>query len=303
MPVKQVVISILFFLSLTPANAQTARALLVAIDKYPEYSGWNEIHATNDIKIILPMLKRQGFLSGNIKTLTDQQASKKVIVKAIKQLASDTRPGDHIYIHFSCHGQQMADDNNDEGDKLDEALIPYDAPMRYSKGVYEGHNHLRDDELGLLLDDIRRKAGDKGSVVLTLDACHSGTGDRDHEDGIYVRGTTYLFAPPDFIAPPAAGSLLTDKPRTLPGAASLTVIAACMPDQLNYEYRAEPDGSYYGSLSYALCDVLINGIPMPFTAFRSALEQRITELRPPRGKIQTPLLQTSDEKKAFRIGL
>lgn len=92
----------------------------------------------------------------------------------------------------------MADDNGDETDGLDEALIPYDAPRRYQKGVYVGEKHLRDDELGSLLDDIRKKTGDKGTVTLALDACHSGTADRDKGDDVYVRGTSYVFAPKDF---------------------------------------------------------------------------------------------------------
>ena len=40
------------------------------------------------------------------------------------------------------------DDNGDEEDGLDEALIPYDAQFWYAPGEYEGQNHLRDDELG-----------------------------------------------------------------------------------------------------------------------------------------------------------
>ncbi len=157
MPVKQIVTTLLFYFFFVSVKGQTSRALLVAIDKYPSESGWNEIHATNDIYLLKPLLIKRNFAPAHVTVLLNEQATKDAIVKALKQLAKDSRHGDYIYIHFSCHGQQMADDNGDETDGLDEALIPYDAPRRYQKGVYVGEKHLRDDELGSLLDDIRKK--------------------------------------------------------------------------------------------------------------------------------------------------
>lgn len=303
MSVRQLLIAILFALSFVSASGQVQSALLIAIDKYPESNGWNEIHATNDLQLIGPMLAGQGFLQKNITALTNEQATKEAIVGALKQLRVNSLAGDNIYIHFSCHGQQMADNDGDEPDGLDEALIPYDAPRRYDKGVYEGKYHLRDDELRLLLDDIRLKVGAIGSVILTLDACHSGTGDRDCDDDTYVRGTAYIFAPPDFIHPEGDGKPFIGQITAAPNMATLTVIAACQPDELNYEYRCPSSGSYYGSLTFALCRLWQAEKPSSVDALRTALGEQMIKLKPRRGKIQTPLLQTSDEKRVFRIGL
>lgn len=303
MPARLLTIAVLFLFSFVAASGQTSRALLIAIDKYPDQSGWNEIHATNDLKLLKPMLSEQGFPKENIAVLTNARATKAAIVKNLKQLAANSRTGDHIYIHFSCHGQQMADNDGDEEDGLDEALIPYDAQRRYSNGVYEGDYHLRDDELGLLLDAIRLKAGGKGSVILTLDACHSGTGDRVYDTGTYVRGTTYIFAPPDFVRPEGDGKPFIGEIKSAPNMATLTVIAACHPDELNYEYRSPSSGNYYGSLTFALCHIWRTKKPSSVEALRIALREQMIKLKPRRGKIQTPLLQTSDEKKVFRIGL
>ena len=156
MPVKQIVTTLLFYFFFVSVKGQTSRALLVAIDKYPSESGWNEIHATNDIYLLKPLLIKRNFAPAHVTVLLNEQATKDAIVKALKQLAKDSRHGDYIYIHFSCHGQQMADDNGDETDGLDEALIPYDAPRRYQKGVYVGEKHLRDDELGSLWEIMRK---------------------------------------------------------------------------------------------------------------------------------------------------
>lgn len=303
MSVKQFVAAIILFSSVFSANGQSARALLVAIDKYPEQNGWNEIHATNDIKLIEPLLLRSGFASQNIAVLTNEQAIKAEIIKQLRLLAANSRTGDYIYIHFSCHGQQMSDNDGDELDGLDEALIPYDAQRRYTKGVYEGENHLRDDELGLLLNAIRSKVGGRGSVLLTLDACHSGTANRDYDDDTYVRGTTYIFAPPDFAPPPKDNKPFIEQIASNPKMATMTIIAACHPDQLNYEYRCPSSGNYYGSLSYALSRIWQHDKPLSVADLRTTLAAQMTLLKPRRGTIQTPLLQTSNEKRIIKIGL
>ena len=100
----------------------------------------------------------------------------------------------------------MEDDNGDEADELDEALIPYDAQSTYQKGIYEGENHLRDDELEKFLISIRQKIGIDGSVLITFDACHSGTANRIEEyvedDDAPIRGTNVIFSSnPFYIAP------------------------------------------------------------------------------------------------------
>lgn len=292
----------LLFSALTAAE-QRNRALLTAVGTYPEGSGWAKIHAANDIGIVVPMLRTKGFSEKDIAVLQNEQATKSAVCGALRRLAADSRRGDRIYIHFSCHGQQMADDNGDEPDGLDEALIPYDAPRRYTPGVYEGENHLRDDEFGELLDALRLKVGEKGSVVAVLDACHSGTGDRDNDDEVYVRGTSYIFAPPGFAPARQTGDRVVYDIRTAAGMAPLTVIAACRPDQLNYEYRSPEDGRYYGSLTHALCSVMqeTDGA-IPLTTLFAELKARITHQNAKRYRIQTPLIETSDEKGTFRIG-
>lgn len=95
--------------------------MIVAIANYPKESGWNSIHSNNDLQILLPQFDRLGF---RINTLTDKHATKKNIIQALQHLIKQLKAGDDVCLHFSCHGQQMEDDNGDEADELDEALIP-----------------------------------------------------------------------------------------------------------------------------------------------------------------------------------
>lgn len=301
--IKSVIITVLLMCISLFCQGQTNRALFVAIDKYPPESGWNDIHSTNDAKIVIPMLEHTGFRKNNIISLINEKATKAAIVKELTNLCNRSGKGDCIYIHFSCHGQQMIDDNGDEEDELDEALIPYDAKRRFSAGIYEGQNHLRDDELELYLNKIRVKIGTGGSVTLVLDACHSGTANRSTDDDMYVRGTTYIFAPHDFIPTTRKPHKNMTKLEARSGLGSMNVFSACQPDQLNYEYFCPEDRLYYGALSYAFCNI-VNGKDFNLSAiqFQNEVEKQVENMFISKKIKQTPSLETTDENKRFKIG-
>ena len=236
--------------------AQQKHALIVAIANYPTESGWSKINSDNDKALLVPEFKRLGF---KVTTLQNEQATKRAIIQSLSHLAKQVHPDDYVCIHFSCHGQQMEDNNQDEEDRLDEALIPYDAYLSYKKDIYEGTNHLRDDELEEHLTIIRRKLGEKGSLLVTLDACHSGTADRDEEyvedDDAPIRGTSAIFSSNPFFLSPENKNV--ERQITLPqqkGMSSYCIISACQPFQRNFETKVE--GIYYGTLSYALYQTL-----------------------------------------------
>ena len=53
---------------------------------------------------VAELLKNANYDMGNITELVNQQATKAVIVNAFGKLASESKRGDIIYIHFSGHG-------------------------------------------------------------------------------------------------------------------------------------------------------------------------------------------------------
>ena len=157
-------------------HAETRRALLIGISDYgnamEDPNKWANISGANDIELLTPLFKEQGF---SVISLVDGEATHAGITKAFEKLIKKSKKGDIVYVHFSMHGQPFEDLNGDEEDGWDEALIPVDAQMQYSKGVYEGDNHLLDDELEGYFDKLRRKIGSTGQLYVVLDACHSGT--------------------------------------------------------------------------------------------------------------------------------
>lgn len=221
---------------------QSRHALLIGIGNYPEDSGWNKIHGNNDISIIKSSLIRQGVSEDSIVELMDASATKERILNAFDNLSSRLQPGDVAYVHFSGHGQQISDLNGDEDDGFDEAWIPYDARKSFEAGVYEGQNHLTDDELNTIFTRLRVRVGGRGKIIIVADACHSGSGSRGMPDETeFVRGTS-----DKFIIPQQASNV-----KKKPEPTEWLFVAACKPYQSNYEYRS-PSGEYYGVLTYVI---------------------------------------------------
>eukprot|EP00403_Amphidinium_massartii_P029033 CAMPEP_0178404166 /NCGR_PEP_ID=MMETSP0689_2-20121128/17740_1 /TAXON_ID=160604 /ORGANISM="Amphidinium massartii, Strain CS-259" /LENGTH=1059 /DNA_ID=CAMNT_0020025135 /DNA_START=238 /DNA_END=3413 /DNA_ORIENTATION=- len=108
-----------------------------------------------------------GFNISHIRQLRDDQPqrmpTKKNMVAALNWLVAGASPGDHLFFHYSGHGSQQADQNNDEMDGKDETLVPVD---------YQTAGMLSDDDMRRILVSSLPK-GVRLTVI--LDCCHSGT--------------------------------------------------------------------------------------------------------------------------------
>ena len=244
----------IFFLStLFCANiafAQTKRALLIGISDYG-YAGkpdtWGNIHGANDVNLIYPTLKNKGFL---ITKICNRTATAKKIRSELKKLVSTCKLGDFVYIHFSGHGQPFEDLDGDEEDGWDESIIPYDAQMKYIKGSYEGKNHIKDDELNIYIQNIRRKVGQKGFVFVVIDACHSGSSFMGDEEEAFVRGTNKGFTMTGKEYRPRLNTKGNFSIKASDNLANIIILEACRSYQSNYEIKE--NGIYYGPLSFYL---------------------------------------------------
>ena len=185
------IVCIILLLTVSLAvSAQTRRALVIGIGQQ-EDKGWGKINGDRDVPFVEEMLTNAKFKARDVKKLVNQQATKAAIVNAFKSLASQSKRGDMVYVHFSGHGQQMKDVHNDEKDGLDECWIPYDA-YRKPCEKDKGEKHLTDDEVNYYLNAIRDKIGDTGKILVVIDACHSGDAARGDEDEV-VRGVEDIF--------------------------------------------------------------------------------------------------------------
>lgn len=238
-------------------EARIKKALLIGVSDYgntnEDPNKWANISGANDVMLLTPLFKEQGF---DVTSLVDAQATYAGITQSLKKLTKDSKKGDIVYIHFSMHGQPFEDLNGDEEDGWDEALIPVDAQMFYSEGVYDGKNHLLDDELEVYINDIRHKIGKDGQLYVILDACHSGTASRGDDD--HVRGTREGFTRSGKDYTPDRTQETNDyfTVSTKKGQSPVTFIEACRSYQVNKEVRDVETNTWYGSLSYYIAQAM-----------------------------------------------
>ncbi|MDE7419540.1 MAG: caspase family protein [Muribaculaceae bacterium] len=247
------------------------RALLVGIGKYDtRKTGWSVIHGDNDVDMLTKYLINSGYKETNIKCLKNGQATKAAIVNALKELAMQCRQGDKVIFHFSGHGQPISDLNGDEKKKpFDEAIVPYDAyrTRRYKIGnnYYNGENHLIDDELNHLINNIKKKIGKKGYLLVSFDACYSEGMEMaksmiNHNDVKKIgpiRGTADILR----ISRDSKVARIP-RPKMFSDGAKMAVVSACRDYERNYEYHESGTNRLYGSLSYCLMKLIETGLSM-----------------------------------------
>lgn len=264
---RLILLLILCAVGFNAVSAPEKRALIIAIGRYDKKSKWRPLSSRKDMQIVREaLIQYLQFPVDNIDTLVDADATRKGIYDALTKLASEVKEGDMVVIHYSGHGTQMSDDNGDEMDGLDEALVPYDAPEKtalsfgkysgYKSGkvVYNGDLHMRDDEFGSLVNLIRQKAGSKGHVVVIMDSCHSGTATRGNGTG-NVRGASDPLILPNASKPASAKEdkdagfgLASENAEADPAKlAKFVLMTGASANESNYEYDEES----VGSLSYA----------------------------------------------------
>ncbi|KAG7370731.1 caspase domain containing protein [Nitzschia inconspicua] len=142
------------------------RAVLVGINYRGQKGELRGCH--NDVFNMYNYLQDyHGFQDADITVLVDDgdhgQPTKANILAAYHNVVRQSRAGDAIFLHFSGHGTKVRDQNGDEDDGYDEAMVPLDFKQS-----------------GLILDDDLYDIFVKGlpagvHVVAVCDCCHSGT--------------------------------------------------------------------------------------------------------------------------------
>lgn len=249
-------------------QAQTKRALIIAIGDYPDpdKNGWRPINSLNDVSLIQNALLKQQFKQENIAVITDAMATKSGIEKALDKLIASAGEKDVVVIHISSHGQQLEDDNeSEEMDGLDEAIVPYGAIYSMDKSIYTkaAEGYFRDDLFGEKVTQLRNKLGKEGDLLVTIDACHSGSGTRGTGTAL-ARGNNSPMVSANFekkkLPARDAGGVFKESTRTklnTSDAATYVVLSGAQAQELNFECL-DDEKKPVGSLSYAFSKALTN---------------------------------------------
>lgn len=236
-----------------PESQAGRKALLVAIDKYPDPSN-HLFGCVNDLRLMRAVLeKTYGFAAEDIVELTNSDATTQNVLKAIRtQLIEGTGPDDLAFFFFAGHGTGVKDLDGDEADGIDEVIVTHDFNPLKPKTWFT------DDLIFELFQRIPA-----GRVLAVHDCCHSGSSNRGtavpgpetaDPDAILYRFTDAGFRSFDLDAPaatkrPAHGILTATQP---PGHAFL---AACRDDQFAAE--AVIGGNRHGLFTTRIANALL----------------------------------------------
>ncbi len=231
-------------------------ALLIGIGQYDPANGWESLSTKNDVDVMEKTLLKRGLISANIHKLTDQQATKTGIENALKMLIDTLQPGKQLVILYAGHARQLPDNNADETDGYDEAIVPYDAPPA---SQIQPNGYLRDDELNQYLTRIRAALGPTGSVWLIFDSCHSQTLNRGQmaqriRGGVAPMGSPNKTRPRQARNVPLHSSDWYENPTVSTSLAPYVLFAATTDSGPNFE-TTDASGRSYGPLTRAIGEV------------------------------------------------
>jgi metacaspase-1 len=231
------------------------RALLIGINRY-QIDGADLRGCVNDVKDLSAVLVEfYGFSKKDITVLTDGAATKKAMEAGIKALVRDSKKGDVAVLHYSGHGSNVPDDNDDEADGRDEILCPTDLDWK---------DPLRDDWLRSTFDGLR----DGVSFTAIMDCCHSGTNTREFLPPDAPVKQRYLPSPWGLVAAESGRSLprkvLSELRKSAPAARKARdIVNADLPELLITGCRdtqtsadAFINGRYNGALTYGLVNAI-----------------------------------------------
>jgi metacaspase-1 len=225
-------------------------ALLVGINNYSTIN--NLQGCVNDVTNMRSILKTFfAFTNNDIRVLTDERATKKNILDRLEKMVTGSKPGDVAIFHFSGHGSQIRDRENDElNDHMDELICPYD--MNWDDGF------ITDDMLKTILDKLPE--GVKMEII--LDCCHSGTGTRETGQCSFEGFGEPFFATSRYAPPPVdiECRIQGDEELMKPARAFRTdediilnhvLWAGCKDSQTSAD--ADIEGRFNGAFSYYFC--------------------------------------------------
>lgn len=123
--------------------------------------------AHKDAQEFTQLMQRKGGVT-TVRELTNEAATMAAVESAFTEEASRlTMPGDEVFVYWSGHGALISDVNGDEQDGYDECLLLHDTSRESLASLQQ--SMLSDDRFGRWIQKL-----DGRSVVLIIDACHSG---------------------------------------------------------------------------------------------------------------------------------
>jgi hypothetical protein len=222
-------------------------ALLIGVARYPRLDPGDQLSGSvNDVEALRKLLvERLRFRPEHVRTLVNAEATGEGIREALSELAetlarqATTKSPAQVWVHFSGHGSQVADQaegpDHDEDDGLDETWVPSDATRQ------GGDQDIRDDEVHRWVG--RLSQANRARILITADCCHSGTG---------ARGATRIRQLRREVVPASQSTVCPVLRKRLPD--GVVFLSACRDREVEPEFQ---DGeTTYGLMTRFLVEAL-----------------------------------------------
>ncbi len=150
------------------------KAVLVGINRYQYFNGLEG--CLQDVTNMAAVLTgRFGFPAENVRTMTDEDATKDAISDGMTWLLDGASSGDRLVFHFSGHGSFDSPDGNPP-DGIDGDGLIYDGIIcLHDFNFGQPGSYFTSEELR----DWTKRLPTGGELVVVLDSCHSGGGTRE----------------------------------------------------------------------------------------------------------------------------
>ena len=236
-------------------------ALLIGINHYPNIAGGDLDGCLADVELMHSVLTGPfGFEDENVETLTDGEATRAGILRALASLEKNAAEDDIVVFFYAGHGSRMADPR--KPGRMIESIVSHDS----GRGEHPNRD-LIDEEIDQWVQRVNRKTP---YVTLIMDCCHSGSVSRD-PFGDATREVAPDLRPPEAMFRNAAmPDVLSRRRETepgedeasgwFPGRRSVVVLAACRAEEYANEHRYF-DGKKvrrHGAMSYFLGETLLD---------------------------------------------
>lgn len=233
-------------------------ALIVTIENFPGIQGASNLPGCHlDGDNIVTLLKGSlGFPDAAITRLRDQQASTPAILAALQTLSLHAGPDDAVFLYFSTHGTPVPDYDGDEGDGYDECLLTPD----FRPDLRE--TWLVDDRIAAALAAFRSTR-----ITLMVDACHSGTIERDPGKDFVNK----FYLSPGF--PKVTARSLDDVRGGFKSLAPAAVLTACGPTEP--AIMTEIEGHKQSLFTFAFTKALPDNLNAPLADVADAISELI----------------------------
>jgi hypothetical protein len=262
------------------------RALLVGINAYPKPNALQG--CVNDVDDLAAFLMdRCGFRPEDVWILTDEQATARGILSALRALVAGVHPPGRLVFHYSGHGTRMVD-----GEAVTDCICPVDFDGSPARAITSGR-----------FREVFLEIPPAVQAVWVSDSCHSG--DLERSPGPRRRPRLFRGAPSD----PGAGTReVRSFGSTVGVLANVALVSGCRSDQTAAD--AEFGGRPNGAATFALLQVLQgrDGLAIPLTRVVDRMRQwlaghgfsQVPQLRGPGFETSQPFPSTPEPRRVGR---